>query len=77
MDDLVLREVTILIRDCSRMAKTLTELRRALRNDPRFVKVISPNEEDERQEVFEGINRTGPEDLPIDPFTQPFGRSHD
>ncbi len=76
-DDLVLREVTILIRDCNRMSETLGHLRHALRNDSRFATVAPPNTGALSKEAMsEPVKQTGPEDL-TDPFSVPLGGSYD
>ncbi len=77
MDDLVLREVTILIRDCRQMASTLVHLRKALRNDPRFATVAPPNTGAlSKEDMSEPVEKTGPEDL-TDPFSVPLAGSYD
>ncbi len=75
MDDKVLREVTVLIRDCSRMAETLRCLRQALRGDSRFAR-LEPVKEMTQSSFDETIRRTGPEDL-TDPFSVPLAEDHD
>ncbi len=76
LDDVVLREVTILRRDCLQLAKTLRELRAALRSDPRFATVLAPTGENERVEQLRLVEKGGPEDL-NDPFSRPLTEDHD
>ena len=78
MDDTVLREVTVLIRDCGAMSRTLICLRRALRDDLRFAKVMSPTGDVRQSEMFEGQKQTGPEgQTSLDPFSVPLGGVED
>ena len=76
MDDQVLREVTILIRDFRKTAQTLTHLRVALRKDPRFTTLRFTEGAVPQAELFENIKKGGPEDL-TDPFSKPLVEDHD
>ena len=76
MDDVVLREVTILIRDCAKMAQTLRMLRKGLRNDPRFSTLLNATEGCDAPEKNEQIKKAGPEDQ-TDPFSVPLAFDFD
>ena len=77
MDDVVYRELRILERDCRKMATTIRNLAKGLRNDSRFgtLERVKDMRSDENQEDL--IERTGPEGQTEDPFSVPLSRSHD
>ncbi len=81
MDDLVLREVTILIKNCRGMARTLIELRQALLADKRFASVGFNTEsvsEEKQTDWVEGQGKEGPEaQSSSDPFSVPLRSSRD
>jgi len=72
-NDVVYRELFILKVECTKIIRTINELRKGLLLDPRFAK-LALMKGAPQSELFENPNPTGPQ-APSDPFEVPLGSS--